>query len=740
MKAILKISSSILIITLIGVSSLLAQTNKINNIREGRYLVIGTFHLKRNAVGFTGYVKKMNIFNVTLAYHPPQKYYYVYIKSYKPGEDGLRAVDLMRKETEFIDTWLMKVDPYSSASRNNTSANAKKDEEPDNWVRIGKSSPSESNPALNDNKGMTIAAGSSTVIDENGKIIGMVGTNNQVLNFDGHSIGRVAIDGNVVAEDGRVIGSISNDNKVIGASGKIIGTIRADGKVVSPDGENDKIIGSVGKDGIIRDEDGQLMGTVGAYGKVRDSDGNIIGAVGSYRQAIGSNGAVIGTVGANGKVINDEGKAVGVMAADGKVRNDSGSVIGAVGAFGQVVDLNGYVIGVVGTNGQAIGTDGDIIGKVGKNGKIRNENGEVIGTVGEYGQIIDFDGKVIGKAGENSQAIGNNGEIIGTVKEHGNVIGLDGKAIGTVGIYGQVIGENGDIIGTVTSFGQVAGAGGQVIGRIGSGLTPELVRAELANTSSINKGIPKAKLVPQGYVEKGKYKLYFNTYYEKNFKEVQGYVDIVNPKSLRLLRAANSHQLIRIADPNNGEHSVQLIANIFGYKKVQHDIKLDEPFDEVNEEFFHFKGDTLVADFPLRRYDQGDIATMYNVFFFKDAAIMKSNSKFEVNSLVEMLKENDELKIKIHGHTNSNERGKIITIVEGSTQFFTLNQELVEKYGTAKELSAQRAQVISDYLISFGIDATRMEVIGWGGKNPIYDKMDKLAVKNVRVEIEIMEN
>ena len=68
-----------------------------------------------------------------------------------------------------------------------------------------------------------------------------------------------------------------------------------------------------------------------------------------------------------------------------------------------------------------------------------------------------------------------------------------------------------------------------------------------------------------------------------------------------------------------------------------------------------------------------------------------------------------------------------------------LNQELIENSGTAKELSLQRAHVIKDYLITFGIAEDRMEVIGWGGKKPIYDKMDKLAIKNVRVEIEILD-
>jgi outer membrane protein OmpA-like peptidoglycan-associated protein len=248
------------------------------------------------------------------------------------------------------------------------------------------------------------------------------------------------------------------------------------------------------------------------------------------------------------------------------------------------------------------------------------------------------------------------------------------------------------------------------------------------------------KIVPLTYSENGRYKLFFNTYYTKNFKEVKGAVEIINPTSLKLMKVVQSLELVSIGDPRGSDHTVQLISNIFGYKKVQHDIKLDEPFDEVNEEFFHFKGDTLVADFPLQRYDLGDIAIMYNVFFFKDAAIMKPSSKFEMNSLLDMLKENDNLEIKIHGHTNSNQRGSIITMSDNSDKFFKLDQEVNESTGSAKELSRARGEIIKRYIISYGISADRMEVIGWGGKKPIYDKLDKLAIKNVRVEIEIVQN
>ena len=273
--------------------------------------------------------------------------------------------------------------------------------------------------------------------------------------------------------------------------------------------------------------------------------------------------------------------------------------------------------------------------------------------------------------------------------------------------------------------------------------SPEPTESKWVKISS-NSETPTEELtvntVPLTYAASGKYKLYFNTFYTKNFKEIKGPVELINPRNQRIIKVEQSLELVHIADPNNGSHSIELIANIFGYKKVQHDIKLDSPFNKINEEFFYFKGDTLVADFPLQRYDKGDIATMYNVFFNKDAAIMLPISKYELNSLVDMLKENDQLKIRIHGHTNGNAAGKIISLPPESEKLFTLNQEVIEKNGSAKKLSLERAEVIQRYLVSFGIAPDRMEVIGWGGKKPIYDVMNKLAVKNVRVEVEILEN
>jgi outer membrane protein OmpA-like peptidoglycan-associated protein len=146
----------------------------------------------------------------------------------------------------------------------------------------------------------------------------------------------------------------------------------------------------------------------------------------------------------------------------------------------------------------------------------------------------------------------------------------------------------------------------------------------------------------------------------------------------------------------------------------------------------------VVVPFDLVRLQKGDIAVMYNVFFYIDAAIMKPDSKLEVDKLLELLNENPNYKIKIHGHTNGNAHGKIIRMGE-SKNFFALT-DTEEGFGSARQLSEERANTIREFLIASGIDASRMSVKAWGGKRPIFDKHSQRAHENVRVEVEILQH
>ncbi len=136
---------------------------------------------------------------------------------------------------------------------------------------------------------------------------------------------------------------------------------------------------------------------------------------------------------------------------------------------------------------------------------------------------------------------------------------------------------------------------------------------------------------------------------------------------------------------------------------------------------------------------KGEMETLDYIFFYRDAAVLRPESRFEVDRLVKLMETHPSEKIRIHGHTNGNDAGKIIKRGPNSTDFFSL-KNTVEEYGSAKDLSEQRANQILEYLVSKGIDRKRMSIKAWGGKKPLYAVDDEKAEANVRVEIEVVKS
>ena len=227
----------------------------------------------------------------------------------------------------------------------------------------------------------------------------------------------------------------------------------------------------------------------------------------------------------------------------------------------------------------------------------------------------------------------------------------------------------------------------------------------------------------------------FNLYRAADGNKVEGDVDVIDLDRARKLASYKGNEPVRISSPNNNSGGISLVCDIFGYRKVQRDINYQNP---EGEGITKDSDNNIVVPFELMRLQKGDIAIMYNVYFYKDAGVMRPESRYEVNSLVEMLKENTKYKIKIHGHTNGGAPGKIISM-GASKNYFSLN-DTKEGFGSAKKLSLERAEVMREYLTSEGVDSNRMQVKAWGGKKPIYEKMSTRAQENVRVEIEILEN
>jgi outer membrane protein OmpA-like peptidoglycan-associated protein len=223
-----------------------------------------------------------------------------------------------------------------------------------------------------------------------------------------------------------------------------------------------------------------------------------------------------------------------------------------------------------------------------------------------------------------------------------------------------------------------------------------------------------------------------------NKEMVKGEVDVIDPDKLRKIGSFEGNKSVKVPEIKNKSGKVALVAQVFGYRKLQHDLDYNNPIvDSIGVK--QDADGNIVVPFELVRLKQGDFAIMYNVFYFRDAAIMRPESQFEVNNLVEMMKENPNCIIRLHGHTNGNHAGKIIYWGEGATDLFSLNGSR-NGYGSAKELSHARAAAIQAYLISQGIDASRCSVKAWGGKKAIHDKLSARAQENVRVEIEIVKD
>ncbi len=234
-------------------------------------------------------------------------------------------------------------------------------------------------------------------------------------------------------------------------------------------------------------------------------------------------------------------------------------------------------------------------------------------------------------------------------------------------------------------------------------------------------------------------KVVFNLINATTNEAVDGEVEVVEPEKSKLLAKVKGNEDVTLPDPRTKEGRLTLISNSFGFRKEELEINFLNNEANKLKPYVRLEGDKLEVDFTLVRIHKGDISTLYNVYFFNDAAIMLPTSQYQLNSLLKMLNEKPTMKIILHGHTNGGGGGKII-YMGPSKNFFAITKDVRNDTGSAKELSNARAEVIREWLIAQGIDPKRIEVKGWGGAKMIYDKDSQLARKNIRVDVEVAED
>ncbi|MCZ8217356.1 MAG: OmpA family protein [Cyclobacteriaceae bacterium] len=247
------------------------------------------------------------------------------------------------------------------------------------------------------------------------------------------------------------------------------------------------------------------------------------------------------------------------------------------------------------------------------------------------------------------------------------------------------------------------------------------------------------KIIQPQPMNLGNSEIFLSLFNAANNRIIDGDVQVIDTDRGKLLKTVKGNEYLTLPDPKNESGKVSLICDVFGYRKLQLEISHRNPQADTALAHVDMMGLSFVVSFDLVRYVKGDIRTLSHVYFFNDAAIMIPESRYEINQLLQMMTENQAMKIRLHGHTNGHYHGKIIKMGPEKS-FFAVGKDAISTVGSAKDLSYERAEVIREYLIANGIAADRVEVKGWGGKKPLYDKHSANARRNVRVEVEVLAN
>jgi cytochrome c oxidase subunit 2 len=160
----------------------------------------------------------------------------------------------------------------------------------------------------------------------------------------------------------------------------------------------------------------------------------------------------------------------------------------------------------------------------------------------------------------------------------------------------------------------------------------------------------------------------------------------------------NSQKSFYVQNIRNTEND-PLIGQLLQYE-------IDERAEDLQQDF----------ELALIQDDPSETAiTLKNVFYASGSAELEDDSKYELDNLISLLKDYMDVSVEISGHTDNTGNADANQI-----------------------LSSARANSVRDYLVANGIDASRINSVGYGGNSPVdSNDTDEGRKKNRRVEMRI---
>lgn len=186
------------------------------------------------------------------------------------------------------------------------------------------------------------------------------------------------------------------------------------------------------------------------------------------------------------------------------------------------------------------------------------------------------------------------------------------------------------------------------------------------------------------------------------------YERLPDGKELGMIKSNPETGKFELLLPAGDQYSIRAEAEGYFAETIPLDLQEVEEYDITLDQ-------QLLQLVPI---EEKAVITLNSVFFDFDKAVLKDESKPELNRIAKLMKEQESMEIEIHGHTDA-----------------------VGPEDYNMQLSKRRAMAVNDYLKSQGIDQERMQVKYFGESRPVASNDDEEEGRklNRRVEFEILK-